>query len=62
MSIIEEKENKIEELRANLKGEMFADMEIQDEIFRLKREIAQLAEPLPEKPNDQDIECFNCGS
>ncbi len=52
----------IEGLKSQLTGDMFNDMDVQDEIYRLKRIVAKEKEPLPERPDDQDIECFNCGS
>lgn len=47
---------KIESLEAKLSGDMFADMEIKEEIHKLKMQINGT------KPDNSEIECVGCGS
>jgi len=47
---------KIEFLKAQLTGDMFADMEIKDEIHNLQMKIDGV------KPSDSHIDCIGCGS
>lgn len=61
MTVTEAKEE-IHTLEKKLTGDMFADMKIREEISSLKRMVRAAEEPLAEKPVNQDIECFNCGS
>ena len=47
---------KIESLKKQLTGDMFADMEIKDEIHNLQMKIDGV------KPSDSHIDCIGCGS
>lgn len=53
---MEELENKIQELEKSLTGDMIPDMEIRDEIHKLKMKMKGV------KPEDSHFECFGCGS
>lgn len=55
-------EVQISQLQKNLTGNMFKDMDTQEKIRELKKSIAQKENPLPNRPRDSDIECFDCGS
>lgn len=46
----------IEELRKQLTGDMFADMDIRDEIHNLEMKLNDV------KPTDSYISCVGCGS
>lgn len=46
----------IEELEAQLTGDMMKDMDIKDKIHNLKMKRDGI------KPNDQEIDCVGCGS
>ncbi len=50
---------KIEELKAQLTGDLFADMEFQQEIYELKKILNPRIE---EHPEEDDDECLSCGS
>lgn len=60
--IVLELQNKIERLKLKLTGKMMEDLEVQEEIRGLQRQLDILNEPLPDKPNDSPFECDNCGS
>lgn len=47
---------KIEFLKDQLTGDMFADMEIKDEIHNLQMKVDGV------KPSDSHIDCIGCGS
>ena len=47
---------KIEALKASLVGEMFADMEVKDQIHNLEMQLKGV------KPIDSHIDCMGCGS
>ena len=47
---------KIEFLKEQLSGDMFADMDIKDEIHNLQMKIDGT------KPSDSHIDCIGCGS
>lgn len=47
---------KINFLKTQLTGDMFADMEIKDEIHNLQMKIDGV------KPSDSHIDCIGCGS
>ncbi len=49
-------EEKIETLKSQLTGDMFADMEIKDEIHNLEMKLKGV------KPMDSHIDCVGCGS
>ncbi len=51
--------SKIEELKAQLTGDLFADMEFQQEIYELKKILNPRIE---EHPEEDDDECLSCGS
>ena len=55
-------ENQIQQLKEQLTGNMFKDMDTQQKIRELQKNIAIKKQPLPERPRDSDFECFNCGS
>jgi lactam utilization protein B len=50
---------KIDELKAKLTGDLFADMEYQQEIYELKKILNPRIE---EHPEEDDDECLSCGS
>ena len=50
---------KIDELKAKLTGDLFADMEYQQEIYELKKILNPRIEDHPEEDDD---ECLSCGS
>ncbi|MEP0366743.1 MAG: hypothetical protein ABJN36_01440 [Cyclobacteriaceae bacterium] len=52
----EELQNEIKELEAKLTGDMFADMEIKDQIHNLKMKLNGT------RPMNSEIECVGCGS
>ncbi len=62
MKNVENIKTKIAELESKLTGSMLEDMDLQEAIRRLKREVSSYEDPLPEKPKDSDFECFGCGS
>jgi len=49
----------INELKSKLTGNLFADCELHDEIYQLKKELNPLIEHSPELDDD---ECIACGS
>ena len=52
--------DKIAELKARLTGDLFADMDLQQEIYELK---VQLNPEIVENPElDDDEDCLSCGS
>jgi hypothetical protein len=52
----EQVEKQIEELTAQLTGDMFKDMDIKDQIHNLKMKANDV------KPMDSSFECVGCGS
>jgi hypothetical protein len=56
----EEIKRQIEEYRDLLTGDIFADGEIQQKIYELKKQLNPRIELHPEE--DDDDECLNCGS
>lgn len=60
---MEELKLKIDELRSTLTGDLFADMETQQEIYNLKKELAKEQGITIEQYEDNDQEeCLYCGS
>jgi hypothetical protein len=55
MDILEQ----IKDLKSKLTGNLFADCELHDEIYQLKKKLNPLIENSPELDND---ECIACGS
>lgn len=51
--------DKIAELKAKLTGNLFEDMELQQEIYELKKVLNPRIE---EHPEEDDDECLSCGS
>jgi len=49
-------ENELESLKSKLTGDMFADMELRDEIHNLEMKIKGI------KPVDSHFDCIGCGS
>lgn len=49
-------EEQIEELRSQLTGDMFKDMDIKDEIHNLEMKLKGV------KPKDSHFDCIGCGS
>lgn len=59
----EQLNNKIAELRATLTGNLFSDMETQQEIYELKKELSALQGiTIEEFEANDDYICENCGS
>ena len=56
-----EVKEKIASLESQLVGDMMKDMELQQEIFDLKRQLNEIESPTI-KPDDSDFECVGCGS
>jgi hypothetical protein len=54
-----EVQSKINELKSKLTGDLFADMEFQQEIYELKKILNPRIE---EHPEEDDDECLSCGS
>lgn len=52
----EELKNRIENLRSQLTGDMFSDMEVRDEIHNLEMKLKGV------KPIDSHFDCIGCGS
>lgn len=52
----EQLEKDIQELNAQLTGDMFKDMEIKDKIHNLEMKVKGI------KPMDSSIDCVGCGS
>lgn len=62
---MEEKELKlkIDEFRSTLTGDLFADMETQQEIYELKKQLSALQGiTIDEYDANDDYVCENCGS
>lgn len=53
---LQELESQIAELKGQLTGDMFADMEIRDQIHNLEMKLKGV------KPMDSKIDCVGCGS
>ena len=51
--------SKIEDLKKQLTGNLFEDMELQQEIYELKKVLNPRIE---EHPEEDDDECLSCGS
>jgi len=49
-------EDRIEELKGQLTGDMFQDMELKDKIHNLEMELKGV------KPTDSHFDCVGCGS
>ena len=59
----EQLKTKIDELRATLTGNLFEDMETQQEIYELKKELSALqCVTIEEYEANDDYICENCGS
>lgn len=59
----QELKSKIDELRATLTGDLFTDMETQQEIYELKKELSVLqGVTIEEYEANDDYICENCGS
>ena len=56
---MEKIKSKIEELKNKLTGDLFADLEIQQEIYDLKK---ILNPEIANNPELDDDECLSCGS
>jgi hypothetical protein len=56
----QELKRKIEEYRDLLTGDIFADGEIQQKIYELKKQLNPRIELHPEEDDDEG--CLNCGS
>lgn len=52
-------QTKIAELKTKLTGNLFEDMELQQEIYELKKILNPRIE---EHPEEDDDECLSCGS
>lgn len=53
---------RIEALTKQLTGNLMQDIDIQEEIHGLKRQLSEQEETLHAKPDDSDFECIGCGS
>lgn len=53
---LQELESQIAELKGQLTGDMFADMEVRDQIHNLEMKLKGV------KPMDSSIDCIGCGS
>ncbi|MFC3880133.1 hypothetical protein ACFOSV_08095 [Algoriphagus namhaensis] len=53
---LQELESQIAELKGQLTGDMFADMEVRDQIHNLEMKLKGV------KPMDSSIDCVGCGS
>ena len=59
----EQLKTKIDELRSTLTGNLFADMETQQEIYDLKKQLSALQGiTIEEYEANDDYFCENCGS
>ncbi len=59
----EQLKTKIDELRATLTGNLFEDMETQQEIYEIKKELSALqGVTIEEYEANDDYICENCGS
>ena len=54
-------QEKIAALNTKLTGDMMQDMDVQQEIFDLKRQLSEMESPTM-RPPDSDFECIGCGS
>jgi ribosomal protein L29 len=52
----EDLEGQIDELKAQLTGDMFQDMEIKDKIHNIEMKLKGV------RPADSTVECIGCGS
>lgn len=57
----EQIDHKIEELKGQLVGDMFQDMDLQQQIMDLKRQKSEMISPTV-RPDNSDFECVGCGS
>lgn len=53
---LQDLESQITELKSQLTGDMFADMELRDKIHNLEMKLKGV------KPMDSSIDCIGCGS
>ncbi|MTI22936.1 hypothetical protein E1176_18035 [Fulvivirga sp. RKSG066] len=53
--------SEIEALESQLVGDMMKDMDTQEKIFDLKRQLNEMESPTV-RPDDSDFECIGCGS
>ena len=53
---MKELESQISDLKGQLTGDMFADMEVRDQIHNLEMKLKGV------KPMDSKIDCVGCGS
>ncbi len=53
---LQDLESQIVELKTQLTGDMFADMEVRDQIHNLEMKLKGV------KPMDSSIDCIGCGS
>ena len=59
----EQLKQKIDELRSTLTRDLFADMETQQEIYDLKKQLSALQGiTIEEYESNDDSECLSCGS
>lgn len=58
----EEIKAEITTLESQLVGNMFEDMDTQEQIYGLKRQLNEFEAPTKERPDDSDFECIGCGS
>ena len=60
---MEELKQRIDELRSTLTGDLFADMETQQEIYNIKKELAkEQGITIEQYEANDDYACENCGS
>jgi len=58
----EELKSEISKLEDQLVGDMFQDMDLQEKIYGLKKQLNEFEAPTVERPDDSDFECIGCGS
>ncbi len=58
----EELKTEISSLEDTLTGDMFQDMDTQEQIYSLKRQLNEFEAPTKERPDDSEFECIGCGS
>ena len=59
----QELKSKIDQLRSTLTGDLFGDMETQQEIYELKKQVSALQGiTIDEYDANDDYVCENCGS
>lgn len=58
----EEIKTEITALEGQLVGDMFQDMDLQEKIYSLKRQLDEFEAPTKERPDDSQFECIGCGS